>query len=68
MSYVKRCDICERTKMDGIIFENYKVKQRKHLWNGTEYFSGWEEIDICKDCLEKIRKGVRKGGVSDETD
>lgn len=57
MSCVSTCDICgrEEREIDCGDIDHFKVKKEFHSW----WDHGWERIDICTDCLRKIRKAVR---------
>ena len=46
------CDICKNKIIgdDGDVRIKYRAKRRWWLW----YESGWERIDICANCLDKI--------------
>lgn len=45
------CDICDRIiGNDGDVMIKYRAKKRWDLW----YEGGWDRIDICANCLNKI--------------
>ena len=47
------CDICKEKiigKEDGDIRVKYRAKMKWWLW----YESGWNRIEICANCLNKI--------------
>ena len=45
------CDICKKTICnEGDLKIKYRAKRKWNLW----YESGWERIDICSNCLNKI--------------
>lgn len=46
------CDICQRNQPDAKI--KYKYRGKK-VWYSL-YEHGWEKIELCQDCLDKIIK------------
>ena len=44
------CDLCEERSPDAKIKYRYKAKRRWFLW----YEEGWDRIELCQECLEKI--------------
>lgn len=59
MSQIYKCDICRRTANEGADIEHYKMKKEVYSWHEK----WWSKLDICRDCLQKIRDSVKKGGV-----
>lgn len=47
---VKVCDLCEARYPDAKIKYRYKAKRRWFSW----YEEGWDKIELCTECLEKI--------------
>ena len=49
---INLCDICKEKIIgdDGDIRLKYRAKRKWYLWDE----SGWERIDICNKCLNKI--------------
>lgn len=46
------CDICKKNKPDAKIKYKYKAKHVRYLW----FECGWEKIELCQECLDKIIK------------
>lgn len=46
------CDICKKNKPDAKI--KYKYKAKRFRWSWFE--GGWEKIELCQECLDKIIK------------
>ena len=46
------CDLCKKNSPDAKIKYKYKAKRFWCLW----YESGWEKIELCQECLDKIIK------------
>lgn len=46
------CDICKNRLIgdSGDIRIKYRAKRKWYLW----FESGWDRIDICADCLDRI--------------
>ena len=44
------CDICKRNQPDAKIKYKYRAKKAWCLW----YETGWDKIELCQDCLDKI--------------
>ena len=44
------CDICKRNQADAKI--KYKYRAKKEWYSLYDY--GWDEIELCQDCLDKI--------------
>ena len=44
------CDICKKNNPNAKIKYKYKAK---HFWQAF-YESGWERIELCQECLDKI--------------
>ena len=49
--YKHVCDICKEKSPDAKIKYKYRAKR---FWCSFLYESGWERIELCQDCLEKI--------------
>lgn len=47
---VRVCDICKKNYPDAKIKYKYRAKRFWCLW----YEDGWERIEICQECLDKI--------------
>ena len=65
MGCVNTCDICGRTLLElpGYAdIDRYKLKKLTYLW----YERSWDRVDICTECLDEIRKKVRKGGTDEK--
>lgn len=50
------CDICKRNQPDAKIKYKYRAKKAWSLWCE----SGWDKIELCQDCLEKIIEAVKE--------
>ena len=49
------CDLCKKNSPDAKIKYKYKAKRFwSSLWH-DEF--GWEKIELCQECLDKIIKG-----------
>lgn len=46
------CDICNQNQPDAKIKYKYRAEKAWHLW----WEDGWEKIELCQDCLDKIIK------------
>ena len=46
------CDLCKKNYPDAKIKYKYKAKRFWCLW----YEGGWERIELCQECLDKIIK------------
>lgn len=46
------CDLCQKRYPDAKIKYKYKAKHFWWLWHE----GGWERIELCQQCLEKIIK------------
>ena len=46
------CDLCKKNDPDAKIKYKYKAKRFWWLW----YEGGWERIELCQECLDKIIK------------
>lgn len=44
------CDICKKNQPDAKI--KYKYRAKKFWWQFYE--GGWDKIELCQDCLDKI--------------
>ena len=44
------CDICKRNKADAKIKYKYRAIKAWYSFFGC----GWDEIELCQDCLDKI--------------
>ena len=44
------CDICKKNVPDAKIKYKYRAKKVWYLWHE----SGWEKIELCQECLDKI--------------
>ena len=44
------CDICKKNSPDAKIKYKYKAKRFWWLW----WEGGWERIELCQKCLDKI--------------
>lgn len=44
------CDICKKNSPDAKIKYKYKAKRFWCLW----WENGWEKIELCQECLDKI--------------
>lgn len=49
---IQVCDLCKRNSPDAKIKYKYKAKR---FWVSF-YESGWERIELCQECLNKIIK------------
>lgn len=47
---ISRCDICKKNYPDAKIKYKYKAKKTWSSW-GEE---GWNKIELCQECLDKI--------------
>ena len=55
----RACDLCKKEMGSGA---DVKIKYKaKRKWWAYPCDEGWERIDICADCLEKIIKVVKEG-------
>ena len=54
------CDICKRNSPDAKI--KYKYRAKKAWFFSFDIWSenGWDRIELCKDCLDKIIKAVKE--------
>jgi hypothetical protein len=50
------CDICKKNDPDAKI--KYKYKAKRFWWLGHE--GGWEQIELCQECLDKIIKAEKE--------
>lgn len=50
------CDICKKNIPDVKI--KYKAKRQWTSW----YEYGWERIELCQECLDKIINGKKENG------
>ena len=46
------CNLCKKNPPDAKIKYKYKAKLFWYSW----YEGGWERIELCKECLDKIIK------------
>ena len=46
------CDICKKNDPDAKI--KYKYRAKRFWWSWDE--CGWEKIELCQECLDKIIK------------
>ena len=46
------CDLCKKNEPDAKIRYKYRAK---HFWQ-LGYEGGWEKIELCQRCLDKIVK------------
>ena len=46
------CDLCKKKSPDAKIKYKYRAKRFWCLW----YECGWEKIELCQECLDKIIK------------
>lgn len=46
------CDLCKKNPPDAKIKYKYKAKRFWYSW----YEGGWEKIELCQECLDKIIK------------
>ena len=44
------CDICKKNNPDAKIKYKYRAK---HFWQAFDE-CGWERIELCQECLDKI--------------
>lgn len=51
------CDLCKKNNPDAKIKYKYKAK---HFW-WSWYEGGWEKIELCQECLDKIIKAESEG-------
>ena len=51
------CDICKKNEPDAKIKYKYRAK---HFWQ-LGYEGGWEKIELCQKCLDKIIKAESEG-------
>lgn len=52
------CDICKCNYPDAKIKYKYRAKKAWDLWYECR---GWEKIELCQDCLNKIIKAKSEG-------
>ena len=50
------CDICKRHQPDAKI--KYKYRAKKAWYFGFD--SGWDKIELCRECLDKIIEAVKE--------
>lgn len=54
----RACDLCKRKLFnEGDVKFKYKAKRK---WYGYPMDSGWDKIEICAECLEKIIGAVKE--------
>ena len=46
------CDICKHNQPDAKIKYKYRAKKAWCSW----WENGWDKIELCQDCLDKIIK------------
>lgn len=46
------CDLCKKNNPDAKI--KYKYRAKRFWWSWHE--GGWEKIELCQECLDKIIK------------
>lgn len=44
------CDLCKRNQPDAKIKYKYRAKKAWSSWCDN----GWDRIELCQDCLDKI--------------
>ena len=49
---IRVCDLCKKNDPDAKIKYKYRAKHFWWLW----YEGGWEKIELCQECLDKIIK------------
>ena len=49
---IEVCDLCKKNPPDAKIKYKYKAKGYWCSW----YEDGWEKIELCQECLDKIIK------------
>lgn len=49
------CDLCKKNSPDAKIKYKYRAKRFWRLWEEC----GWERIELCQECLDKIITVVR---------
>ena len=50
------CDLCKKNSPDAKI--KYKYRAKRFWWSWYE--GGWEKIELCQECLDKIIKQKEK--------
>lgn len=50
------CDICKHNSADAKIKYKYRAKKFWYLW----YDGGWDKIELCQSCLDKIIKADKE--------
>ena len=60
--YVHVCNICKKNVPDAKI--KYKYRAKKFWWAIDAY--GWERIELCQECLDKIIEADKKSEKEDE--
>jgi hypothetical protein len=51
------CDLCKKNYPDAKLKYKYKAKRRWYSWHE----SGWEKLELCQECLDKIAKAKMEG-------
>lgn len=51
------CDLCKKNSPDAKIKYKYKAK---HFWYSLGE-TGWDRIELCQDCLDKIIEADKAG-------
>lgn len=54
---IELCDLCMKNRPDAKI--KYKYKAKLFWWSWYE--GGWKEIELCRECLDKIIKAKSEG-------